>query len=433
MNENKTERRRIENAEPDEVRAMLSAMESGGYTRKKFTPTSFVSHLEIYQYLSPSGVKFAIVYDTKAKIISVDGRSDAMPALFALFPPRGKPAEERSEQPERLSKQPDRQKLQQPAERPALRAETRKGLTSAEKPALARPAAKAAKPASEKADGGKQPAAAKAAKPDNKQTVRSEKKPAKKKAVKKEPEPKPVVVRGVSAKRLDWLIKDLKAAEGVKARTTTAAFDKTRAITLTSPSRETLELVRDERGNVTLTGKPGALMSDVKAQLESKSDVRLLRRYLPTALRYLSESSKIDLSNGITDINNIGRLSDYSVLLTAPYRALEKFIYDLQQAERINVKMIGQAYEKDDEGNYKLKKGYLKKINSVVYSEVMTALYTEYSRTRNFYTHSDNSADSRPRGISDKAEAQKLLTHLLSVIEYNAKKLSEIGFSVTEE
>lgn len=430
MNENKTERRRIENAEPDEVRAMLSAMESGGYTRKKFTPTSFVSHLEIYQYLSPSGVKFAIVYDTKAKIISVDGRSDAMPALFALFPPRGKPAGERPAQPDRQPKQPERQKLQQPAERPALRAETRKGLTSAEKPALARPAAK---PAAEKVDGGKQPAAAKAAKPDNKQTVRSEKKPAKKKAVKKEQEPKPVVVRGVSAKRLDWLIKDLKAAEGVKARTTTAAFDKTRAITLTSPSRETLELVRDERGNVTLTGKPGALMSDVKAQLESKSDVRLLRRYLPTALRYLSESSKIDLSNGITDINNIGRLSDYSVLLTAPYRALEKFIYDLQQAERINVKMIGQAYEKDDEGNYKLKKGYLKKINSVVYSEVMTALYTEYSRTRNFYTHSDNSADSRPRGISDKAEAQKLLTHLLSVIEYNAKKLSEIGFSVTEE
>lgn len=430
MNENKTERRRIENAEPDEVRAMLSAMESGGYTRKKFTPTSFVSHLEIYQYLSPSGVKFAIVYDTKAKIISVDGRSDAMPALFALFPPHGKPAGERPAQPDRQPKQPERQKLQQPAERPALRAETRKGLTSAEKPALARPAAK---PAAEKADGGKQPAAAKAAKPDNKQTVRSEKKPAKKKAVKKEQEPKPVVVRGVSAKRLDWLIKDLKAAEGVKARTTTAAFDKTRAITLTSPSRETLELVRDERGNVTLTGKPGALMSDVKAQLESKSDVRLLRRYLPTALRYLSESSKIDLSNGITDINNIGRLSDYSVLLTAPYRALEKFIYDLQQAERINVKMIGQAYEKDDEGNYKLKKGYLKKINSVVYSEVMTALYTEYSRTRNFYTHSDNSADSRPRGISDKAEAQKLLTHLLSVIEYNAKKLSEIGFSVTEE
>ena len=430
MNENKTERRRIENAEPDEVRAMLSAMESGGYTRKKFTPTSFVSHLEIYQYLSPSGVKFAIVYDTKAKIISVDGRSDAMPALFALFPPRCKPAGERPAQPDRQPKQPERQKLQQPAERPALRAETRKGLTSAEKPALARPAAK---PAAEKADGGKQPAAAKAAKPDNKQTVRSEKKPAKKKSVKKEQEPKPVVVRGVSAKRLDWLIKDLKAAEGVKARTTTAAFDKTRAITLTSPSRETLELVRDERGNVTLTGKPGALMSDVKARLESKSDVRLLRRSLPTALRYLSESSKIDLSNGITDINNIGRLSDYSVLLTAPYRALEKFIYDLQQAERINVKMIGQAYEKDDEGNYKLKKGYLKKINSVVYSEVMTALYTEYSRTRNFYTHSDNSADSRPRGISDKAEAQKLLTHLLSVIEYNAKKLSEIGFSVTEE
>lgn len=63
----------------------------------------------------------------------------------------------------------------------------------------------------------------------------------------------------------------------------------------------------------------------------------------------------------------------------------------------------------------------------------MTALYTEYFSIRNFYTHSDNSAESQSRGISDKAEAQKILRNLLSVIEYNCKKLSEIGFTVAEE
>ena len=68
------------------------------------------------------------------------------------------------------------------------------------------------------------------------------------------------------------------------------------------------------------------------------------------------------------------------MLLITPYRALEKLIYDLQQAEGINVKMIGQAYEKDDDGNYMLKKGYRKRIGSVVYAEVMAALYTDIIR-----------------------------------------------------
>lgn len=69
----------------------------------------------------------------------------------------------------------------------------------------------------------------------------------------------------------------------------------------------------------------------------------------------------------------------------------------------------------------------------MVYAEVMAALYSEYYATRNFYTHSDNSADSRSRGIADKAEAQKKLRNLLAVIEYNGKKLSEIGFKVADE
>ena len=63
----------------------------------------------------------------------------------------------------------------------------------------------------------------------------------------------------------------------------------------------------------------------------------------------------------------------------------------------------------------------------------MAALYTEYYATRNFYTHSENAADMRSRGISDKADAQRILKNLLAVIEYNCKKLSEINFSVETE
>ena len=390
MNETKIERYRAEGMETSAVAALFAAMDSDGFVRRKFTPTTEVSHLEIYQYASPAGDKLTLLYDTKAKILTVDARKETLPKVTGL-----------------LSRNLA----------PSPRKPVESGVSKENKSAVKSPS--------------KQKTDRKKEKSTVKQTVASDAKTKKRKT--EPPKPKPIVIKGVSAKRLDWIVKDFKDTEGVKSKVTTAGFDKTKAITLVSKDKETVEVIRDERGNVSLVGGQSRLLTELKSRLESKSDVRLLKKHLPTALRFLSESSKIDLSNGITDLANVSRLSDYSVLLMPPYRALEKFIYDLQQAENIDVKMIGQAYEKDDEGRYMLKKGYLRKIPSVVYAEVMSALYTEYSRNRNFYTHSDNSADSRSRGLSDKASAEKLLEHLLTVIEYNSKKLAEIGFAVKED
>ena len=161
---------------------------------------------------------------------------------------------------------------------------------------------------------------------------------------------------------------------------------------------------------------------------------RSLRKLLPDAFELLSEQSKINLGIGMVDIGNQEvKLSDYSVLLVPPYRGLERFIFDLQQARGIAVKMIGQAYEKDDLGRYRLKGVYRKKMG-IVYSEVMSALYTEYFEKRNFYAHSDNTDDSgMSRVIGDKATAKSIFDHLCEIINYNGKKLKEIGFTMEKE
>lgn len=162
------------------------------------------------------------------------------------------------------------------------------------------------------------------------------------------------------------------------------------------------------------------------------SDVQnKLKRRLPVAFDYLSEQSRIELSYGIHDFskNNLG-LSDYSVLLIPPYRGLEQFIFDLQRLENIKVKLIGQAYDKTQSGAYTLKYGYAKRIDSVIFNEVMVALYTEYFSRRNFITHSDNSDEGKSRAILDRAVAKGIFENLLDVIEYNAKKLKEIGYVI---
>lgn len=386
------ERLRIDGCDAFSVSAAFINMEGAGYVRRKFTPTSDVSHLEVYQYVSPAGEKISVVYDTVAKILTADASADALAALRPMLPAgTPKPA-----------------KLPVPAApKTAVKKEKKLPVSGTGKrvPMLRDIPVPAAVPS---------PAGVK---------------PAKKRAAKAaKPLPESSVLKGVNRKRLDWALKDMRSADGIKV----TAHVGGSSWTLTDAAKNTADL-RLEGTTVTLTGTKNALTALVRDRLTSKCDMRLLRKYLSVSLRYLSEASRIDLSNGLTDIANVPRLSDYSVLLITPYRALEKLIYDLQQAEGINVKMIGQAYEKDDDGNYMLKKGYRKRIGSVVYAEVMAALYTEYYKTRNFYTHAENAADSRSRGISDKAEAQRILRNLLSVIEYNCKKLSEIGFSVAED
>ncbi|MCH5155915.1 MAG: type II toxin-antitoxin system RnlA family toxin [Clostridiales bacterium] len=156
-----------------------------------------------------------------------------------------------------------------------------------------------------------------------------------------------------------------------------------------------------------------------------------LKKRLPTAFEYLSEQSRIDFSYGIHDFSQSSlHLSDYSVLLVPAFRGLERFVFDLQSAEGIKVKMIGQAFDKDDSGKYILKSGYTQRIGSVIYAEVLVALYSEYFAQRNFFAHSDNTESNMSRAIPERAAAQKIFEHLLDVVEYNAKKLKEIGFSI---
>ncbi len=162
------------------------------------------------------------------------------------------------------------------------------------------------------------------------------------------------------------------------------------------------------------------------------SDVQnKLKRRLPTAYTYLSEQSRIDFSYGIHDFSQTGlHLSDYSVLLVPAFRGLERFVFDLQAAEGIKVKMIGQAFDKDDSGKYILKTGYTQRIGSVIYAEVLVALYTEYFSQRNFFAHSDNTDSNMSRSIPERKTALAIFNHLLDVVEYNAIKLKEIGFKM---
>lgn len=169
-------------------------------------------------------------------------------------------------------------------------------------------------------------------------------------------------------------------------------------------------------------GDSGKKVSDVQNKLKKR---------LPTAFEFLSEQSRIDFSYGIHDFGQTGlQLSDYSVLLVPAFRGLERFVFDLQRAEGIKVKMIGQAFDKDDMGRYMLKSGYTQRIGSVIYAEVMVALYTEYFSQRNFFAHSDNTDNNVSRSIPERAKALRIFDHLLEVVEYNAKKLKEIGFSM---
>lgn len=437
------ERQRIDGCDDFSVSAAFIAMEGAGYVRKKYVPTSEVSHLEIYQYICPSGAKATLVYDTVAKILTIDAPPSELAALRPMLPAGGKKDKSAQAAPQKRAEKPQGALVRVDKSQTALvKAEKpQKALVKADKPQGA--LVKADKPqsetrserkkgaqAGESANAGREQGEGKrttllrdAPVPRSK-PIRQQAKPAAQPKAAAETE----TLKGVSRKRLDWALKDMKTSDGIKV----TAHMGGASWTVADGQKHTAEL-RFEGGAVKMTGVRSPLTALVRARLTSKCDMRLLRKYLSVSLRYLSEASRVDLSNGLTDFAGVSKLSDYSVLLVTPYRALEKLIYDLEQAEGINVKMIGQAYEKDDEGNYRLKKGYRKRINSVVYAEVMAALYEEYYRTRNFYTHSENAADSRSRGISDKAEAKRILDNLLSVIEYNCKKLSEINFSVEQD
>ena len=195
-------------------------------------------------------------------------------------------------------------------------------------------------------------------------------------------------------------------------------------------------------------GKQETLFSEVRLVVSEESDFksavtahaesadkkasefnRQLKKLMPTAVGYMSEQVKLDFTIGVIEIlDSSAEHYDYSMLLLPPFRGLERLIFDIQRAQNIVVKMIGQAYEKEN-NEYVLKASYRRRINSVVYPEVLGALYREYFATRNFYAHSD-AIGGENRVISTRKQAVEVFTHMCGVVEYNCRKLDEIGFSI---
>lgn len=256
--------------------------------------------------------------------------------------------------------------------------------------------------------------------------------------------------------RFDGVLKRIKSVDGTKLKLEGVTFTNTPQETITyciedRNKQKVILRFMTKKQSLQLQGKRSNLFGEVQVLISNDSDYlsavnshielvnedkkaadvqKQLKKLIPDAFGFLSDQSKIDMTYGLIDIGNAEvKLSDYSVLLVPPYRGLEKFISDLQKAQSIDVKMIGQAYEKLD-GKYVLKIGYRKKIQSVVYEEVMSALYTEYFEKRNFYAHSDNTPDSLPRCINDKNQAKIIFDNLLELINYNCRKLKEINFAI---
>lgn len=217
-----------------------------------------------------------------------------------------------------------------------------------------------------------------------------------------------------------------------------AQKDKSQKLPVAHENKQRLPVSRQNGHNAPKENKSVAQnrkqqnKTDKAQTAKNKTAVNKLKKIIPFGFDFLSTLAKNDLTSALIDIYNEEiRLSDYSCLLVSPYRGLERLIYDLQTAEGIKVKMIGQAYEKRDDGSYCLKSGYRKRIKSIIYNEVLSALYTEYFEKRNFYLHSNNSLSTEPRVIRDKADARKIFDNLLGIIDYNCGKLKEIGFSLS--
>ncbi|MCH5163940.1 MAG: type II toxin-antitoxin system RnlA family toxin [Clostridiales bacterium] len=255
-------------------------------------------------------------------------------------------------------------------------------------------------------------------------------------------------IKRVTEDRFNELLKKIKANKNMRYKLT-SSNSGVKVYSVTSQGEKAT--LKYAEGNIQLGGNRGDLYSELQLMMSQVSDYktaikshiqfsgeekraqdieRQLKKQLPNAFEFLSEQSKIDLAIGIIDINNSAVvLSDYSTLLIPCFRGLERLIFDLQHAQGIVVKMIGQAYEKE-EGSYVLKSGYRRKIPSVIYAEVMASLYTEYFKQRNFYAHSDGGYDNISRVISDKQQVQAIFNHIMNVINYNGKKLKEIGFRI---
>lgn len=455
---------------PEKAESFVAALEKSGIAvRVSFSAASDVSHFDRYGF-DCAGRRLGVVYDRKAKILSVtapDDVSERIKKLYSGLKIQAANPKQNQNQPTNKPKSsaPD-SRLQKKTE--AADAKTANKTVAAESensPARAprRPEGKTAVPDAKIAK--KTPVTETT---DQKKTPSADKKspqkpPADNKKSQKQPQ-KPVVApdaesqggnlsfKKFTEERFGDVIARLKKRKEFKvaAPTVQDKGKQTETVTIVVASgNQKLKLrFMPKKQVLQVQGKQESLFSEVRLVVSEESDFksavtahaesadkkasefnRQLKKLMPTAVRYMSEQVKLDFTIGVIEIlDSSSEHYDYSMLLLPPFRGLERFIFDIQRAQNVVVKMIGQAYEKEN-GEYVLKASYRRKINSVVYPEVLGALYREYFATRNFYTHSD-AVGGENRVISTRKQAVDVFTHLCEVVEYNCRKLDEIRFSI---
>jgi len=431
------------------------------YQRKGYVPVSANSHFERFSYALMNN-KISIVYDTKAKILSITAKKEIVAVLDNMLNEKKKNEITVAKQPKTATEQKLKisdKLLQRQAEKlkKTDRAKVKEQSSVVQSSQKSNPQSKV----SAKTNIIKKPVTAVN---KNLATAQSENTAIQPKTAVNtetagndkiniyEQVVSPNTFGSIKKEDFDEVLDLVRAVDGIVTKTfaiNVGKFNELITVEVTNNSSNKVNMIyMPKKQKLSLSGRKNNLMPKVREIIQeyvtaalnknlpgfASYDEKKLKKLIPSAVDFLSVQSKIDISIGLVDIyNDQIKLSDYSVLLVPPYRGLERFIYDLQAAEDIEVKMIGQAFEKDDKGNYSLKSGYRKKINSVVYNEVMSALYTEYFIQRHNFTHSDNTPLSEARVIANLKSAQEKFENLLHILEYNSKKLKEIGFSLKKE
>ena len=460
------ERKDYKNVSPETFANFVTGVEENKVCeRVSHVAPSDKSHFDRYGF-AHGNKRVSIVYDIKARMLSVTAFDDVMPRLAAEFD-RVLNSEK---SPAVIKTEPKKQTGNTVA---------KKTNVKADKPAKTQDQKQTNKSADNKKSEPKKTEKSKTASA-KKEPAKPQQKPAEQKKTEvKIPEPQlgfvaPVVKASVppspsqdddngnislkkyTTERFDEVTARLKKDKKKYKLSAEEVADKGKAtelrtLTIAGYGQKLKLRFMPKKQVLQLQGKHGALFTELQLLLSEQTDYRAavdahieqnredkkageverqLKKMIPNAFAYLSKQSKIDFTIGVIElINSSEKHYDYSMLLLPPFRGLERLIFDLQRAQNIVVKMIGQAYEKE-EGQYVLKASYRRKINSVVYAEVMADLYREYFATRNYYTHSDITADGEVRIIDKKEQAAAIFVHMLEKVDYNCKKLSEIGFSI---
>lgn len=469
------EKKEYKNFTYDDYLLYTEKIDELGFVQIIHTPYSAKNHFDKFGYLD-KGKKVVVVYDVKAKIMSVTAHDNSMKALEQIA--KGFNASKDKNGAKTENKQPDNKKADNSKQPPKpAKTEEKKAENSNNKSAEKQQQSfeKNDNKKQEKFNKVEQNKVKKDGKLDKKQKANNQeqqkqkdkndnKKPLKNANNQKENKAKdvknqnsvtkannqstadknsPCVINQYYPLSFNNAMQSLRNEEGVVINTLKTLSRSSEnetiryAISKNGCSGEIEYMTK--KGTLTIKGSVAneikqiflALGGEVKqSNPQQKSNAinyeKILSTRLNSALKLLSAGQKNDLGAGFDELEKAQSHYEYSMFLLSPFKCLENFIFDLLKSENIQVKLIGQAYDKDKNGKHELKDCYKKRCK-VVYAEVLSALYEEYYSSRNHYTHSP---DGKEHKISKKADAQNVLKNLMNVLEYNCKKLEEINYTV---